>query len=97
MIKRLPNQDMTNSRQREKAIKDLLLQFSQCGGSTFDCQDPSAQFDKFEQRSKLDFKPVPAEQTIHIKSFLKLRAKINLKIKIAESMLKRLANYSTKV
>ena len=97
MIKSLPNQDMTNSRQREKAIKDLLLQFSQCGSSTFDCQDPSAQVDKFEQGSNLDFKPASAEQTIHIKFLLKLRAKINLKIKIAEAMLKRLANYSTKV
>ena len=97
MIKSLPNQDMTNSRQREKAIKDLLLQFSQCGSSTFDCQDPFAQVDKFEQGSNLDFKPVSAEQTIHIKFLLKLRAKINLEIKTAEAMLKRLANYSTKV
>jgi hypothetical protein len=89
--------NVTNSGYREKAIKNLMMQFSQCNGRTFDCPDSSMQVDKFEQESPLDLKQVSKNQDISVKFLLRIRARINFRMKIAEAMLKRLANYSTTV
>ena len=91
------NNNVTNNGHREKAIKDLLMQFSQCNGRTFDCPDSSMQVDKFEKESPLDLKQISNNQDISIRFWLRIRAKISFRIKIAEAMLKRLANYSTTV
>ena len=88
---------MTNSAHREKAMKDLLMQFSKCNGRTFDCPDSSIQVDKFEQESLLDLKQISNNQDANVRFCLRIRAKINFRIKIAEAMLKRLSNYSTTV
>lgn len=93
----MENYNVTNSGHREKAIKDLLMQFSQCNGRTFNCPDSSMQVDRFEQESSLDLKQLSGNQDVNIGFWLRVRAKINFRIKIAEAMLKRLANYSTTV
>lgn len=55
------------------------------------------QVDRFEQESSLDLKQLSGNQDVNIGFWLRVRAKINFRIKIAEAMLKRLANYSTTV
>lgn len=88
---------MRNNKQRENEIKELLEQFSQCGGKTFDCPDPSVQIDKFEQESPLDFKSFAVNHKMHIKFLLNIRAKINFRIKIVEALLDKITNHSTNV
>ena len=82
---------MTNTKQREQAIKEVLIQYSRCNGKTFDCQDPNLQTDRFEQKSHIDFKPDTINKENNIQFLLKIRAKVNFRIKIAEEMIKRLA------
>ena len=81
---------MKGNDQRENDIKSILMQFTECNGKTFDCIDPDLQIDKFEQESSLDFKPLAAYEDKNIMFLLKIRAKINFRIKLAEMMLKRL-------
>lgn len=88
---------MKGNDQHENDIRSILIQFTECNGKTFDCIDPNLQNDKFEQESSLDFKPMAACNDNNIKFLLKMRAKINFRIKIAEMMLKRLISQSTKV
>ena len=81
---------MKGNDQRENDIKSILMSFTECNGKTFDCIDPDLQIDKFEQESSLDFNPLAAYEDKNIMFLLKIRAKINFRIKLAEMMLKRL-------
>ena len=88
---------MASTDNREEAINALLKEFSQCNGKTFSCRDNELQVDKFETISDTDYRPISnererAENTSHL---LKLRSKINIRIKLAKAMLKRLTIYST--
>lgn len=75
---------------RAKAFKDLLKQFTLCESIVFDCKDPSLQSGSFEQKCLLDMEPAHREQLDKIDSLLKARARINLRLKIAENMLEKL-------
>ena len=81
---------MKTKDQREKEIKELLRQFTECNSRSFDCIDPDLQTDKFEQESPLDFKTIATNQDNSIEFLLKIRAKISIRIKLSEMMLKRL-------
>ena len=88
---------MTSKDNREEAINALLKEFSQCNGKSFSCRDTELQVDEFETISDTDFRPISnererAENTSYL---LKLRSKINMRIKLAKAMLKRLTIYST--
>lgn len=88
---------MTKLSDREKTIKDIQEKYSQCNGKTFDCDDGDLQSDKFEEISSLDYKPSSGSKDINIRFLLRLRAKINIRLRIGEGILRRLTNYSTKV
>ena len=88
---------MASTHNREEAINALLKEFSQCNGKTFSCRDTELQVDKFETINDTDYRPISnererAENTSHL---LKLRSKIDIRIKLAKAMLKRLSIYST--
>lgn len=82
----------TESDIRAKAIKDLLHDFTLCESVIFDCRDASLQPGHFVEICPLDIKPVinSNDQQEQINEFLRARAKINLRLKIAESMLRKL-------
>ena len=88
---------MTSKDNREEAINALLKEFSECNGKSFSCRDTELQVDEFETISDTDLRPISnererAENTSHL---LKLRSKVNIRIKLAKAMLKRLTIYST--
>lgn len=79
---------------RAREVKELLHKFTLCEQVVFDCKDKSLQSSKFEEISPLDIIP---NSTIvscdaRISSLLRLRAMLNIRIKIAEQMRQGLKN-----
>ena len=81
---------MTNSAKRNQDIQDLLESYSDCQGKTFSCQDSSLHIDKFEQDSTADYQPRMDENIETVGILLKLRARIDIRIKIARMIIRRL-------
>jgi len=77
---------------RAKAIKELLNRFTLCEDIVFDCQDESLQRGRFEEICPLDIKPAADKYSrrAKINSLLRIRAKLNLRIKIASRMRQKL-------
>jgi len=77
---------------RAKAIKKLLNKFTLCEDIIFDCQDASLQPGRFEELCTLDIKPATdnSSRRAKIDSLLRIRAKLNLRIKIAQRMREKL-------
>jgi hypothetical protein len=79
---------------RAKAIRELLNKFTLCEDIIFDCQDASLRPGRFEEVCPLDIKPNTdkSSQRARIDSLLRVRAKLNLRIKIAKRMRQKLSN-----
>tara|TARA_E500000178_G_scaffold89788_1_gene88758 strand:+ start:327 stop:584 length:258 start_codon:yes stop_codon:yes gene_type:complete len=85
---------MASTDNRKEAIDALIKNFSQCNGKTLNCRDTALQTDKFEQVSNADYIPISNEQKRgeNTRHLLKIRSKIDIRIKLAKAMLKRLTN-----
>lgn len=79
-------------RDRNNNIRKVFLEFSQCEGNIFDCSDKSLQQGNLDSISKTDFMLKKECRQNHISSILKIRSKVNLKLKLARQILKRLQN-----
>ena len=87
---------MASTDNREEAINAVLKEFSQCNGKTFSYGDTELQVDKFEIINDTDYRPISNErERAENISHLQTRSKINIRIKLAKAMLKRLTIYST--
>jgi hypothetical protein len=77
---------------RAQAIKELLNKFTLCEDVIFDCRDASLRPGHFEEVCILDIKPATDNigQQRKIDSLLRVRAKLNLRIKIAKRMRQKL-------
>lgn len=79
---------------RAKEVKELLNKFTLCEQVVFECSDISLQSARFEEISPLDIMPSAAGVSCDARtsSLLRLRAMLNIRIKIAEQMRQGLKN-----
>lgn len=79
---------------RAREVKELLHEFTLCEQLVFDCNDKSLQSARFEEISPLDIMPSATivSSNARTSSLLRLRAMLNIRIKIAEQMREGLKN-----
>ena len=79
-------------RDRNSTIKKVFLEFSQCESNIFDCSDKSLQKGDLDSISETDFMLKQEYRQDYINSIIKIRSRVNLKLKVAKQILKRLEN-----
>ena len=77
---------------RNSKMRNVFLEFSQCESNIFDCSDKSLQKGNLDSISKTDFMLKQKCPENYINSILKIRSRVNLKLKVARQILKRLQN-----
>lgn len=80
----------SDTNHRAEAVGSLLAQLSKNRDQIFACRDPSLCQGSFEVISSLDMKKNQSNKDGQTESMLKMRAALNLRIKIAERMKQRL-------
>ena len=83
---------MSEQEEWMESVRVLLLQFTMCKGEVFDCQDELVRSGSFESLSQIDLvhKSSLKMQMERLDNLLALRAKLNMRIKLAEGIKEKL-------